>query len=81
MQIFVKVLTGETVTLSVNPSDKISSIQLRMYYKTGILSYEQRFVFAGRQLELNRTFSDCDIKKESSIYMVGLLRGGFLKYD
>ena len=52
-----------------------------MYYKTGILPYDQRFVFAGRLLELNRTFSDYDIKKESSIYMVVRLRGGFLKYD
>ena len=80
MQIFVKFIDS-IVTLDVNSSDKISTIQLRMYYKTGILPYDQRFVFAGRLLELNRTFSDYDIKKESSIYMVLRLRGGFLKYD
>ena len=81
MLIFVRVLTGKTVTLCVNPSDKISSIQLRILDASGLLLDEQRFIFAGKQLELNRTFSDYNIQPESTLHLVLRLRGGFLKYD
>ena len=79
MQIFFKESTGETITLRVNPSDKISSIQLRILDASGLLPDDQRFIFSGKQLELNRTFYDYNIQKESTLHLVGRLRGGFLK--
>ena len=79
MLIFVKVLTGKTVTLYVNPSDKISSIQLRILDESGVLPDDQRFIYSGKQLELNRTFNDYKIQRESMLHLVLRLRGGFLK--
>ena len=86
MQIFVKFIDSN-VTLDVNSSDKISTIQLRMYYKlrildeSGVLPDDQRFIYSGKQLELNRTFADYNIQRESMLHLVLRLRGGFLKYD
>ena len=79
MQIFIELLTGKTVTLIVNQSDKISSIQLRILDASGLLPDDQRFIFSGKQLELNRTFYDYNIQKESTLHLVGSLRGRFLK--
>ena len=81
MLIFVRVLTGKTVTLYVNPSDKISSIQLRILDESGVLPDDQRFIYSGKQLELIRTFADYNIQRESMLHLVLRLRGGFLKYD
>mgnify|MGYP003386616300 FL=1 len=75
-QIFIKTLSGRTLTIQVCSQLDVESLKKLIEQKEHIPVAQQRLIFNGMQLEDSRMLSYYKINKEVSIHLVLRLRGG-----
>jgi ubiquitin len=73
--IFCKTLTGKSIPLDVEKTDTITAIKEKISQKEGIHVENMRLIYAGKQLEDERTLEDYEVIPDATIHLVLRLRG------
>lgn len=76
MQLFVKTLSGKTISVEVEETDRIEDVKAKIEEKEGIPPEQQRLIFGGKQLDGHKTLQDYAVEDGASLSMVLRLRGG-----
>ena len=76
MQVFVRTIRGNTITIFVKPTDNIESVKLLIQHKIRIPCNLQRLIFGGLELYDDRTIADYHIEKEATLHLNARLGGG-----
>jgi len=76
MQLFVKTLTGKTVSIEVEEGESIEDVKAKIAEKEGIPPEQQRLIFGGQQLQDQKTLQDYDVGDDATLHLVLRLRGG-----
>ncbi|CAM9866527.1 unnamed protein product, partial [Sphacelaria rigidula] len=76
MQIFIRGLTDRTHIFQVFPSDTVARVKKQVHQRLGVPPIHLRLMFNGRQLDSNKTLSDHNVDKESTLEGAIRLRGG-----
>lgn len=76
MQLFVKTLTGKTVSIEVEEGESIEDVKAKIAEKEGIPPDQQRLIFGGQQLQDAKTLQDYDVGDDATLHLVLRLRGG-----
>ena len=76
MQIFVRTLGGNNITLEVKSTDTVLNVKQMIQDREGFDPVEQRLVYGGKSLEDGRTLAEYDIRKESTLFLLLRVRGG-----
>ena len=80
MQVFVKTLSGKTISVECEPDESIESLKAKIMEKEGVPPDQQRIIFGGKQLDAQKNLSDYDIDDDDTLHLVLRLRGGIIQF-
>lgn len=70
MQLFVKTMTGKTVSIEVEEGESIEDVKAKISEKEGIPPEQQRLIFGGQQLEDAKTLEDYGVGDDDTFHLV-----------